>query len=171
METAIISLLCIALVVFGGMTMAQGFITSVDASASGLEEIGQRDEQILRTELTPLEAVLTAPDTLELVIKNTGQTKLSDFASWDIIVQYFDETWTYHVEWLPFNEGSPSPNEWGIDWIRLNGNPEVFEAGILNPGESMKLVIRLAPAAGPGSTNLVVVSTSSGITASMYFVS
>lgn len=171
METAIISLLCIALVVFGGMTMAQGFITSVDASASGLEEIGQRDEEILRTELTPMEATLTSPDTLELVIENTGQTKLSDYESWDIIVQYFDETWTYRVEWLPFASGSPSASEWNVDWIHLNGSPEAYETGILNPGEQLKLVIKLGPAAATGSTNLVVVSTPSGVTASMYFIS
>jgi len=171
METAIISLLCIALVVFGGMTMAQGFITSVDASASGLEEIGQRDEEILRTELTPVEATLTAPDTLELVIENTGQTKLSDYESWDIIVQYYDEAWTYRVEWLPLASGSPSANEWSVDWIRLNGNPEFYETGILNPGEQLKLIIKLGPAAATGSTNLVVVSTPSGVTASMYFIS
>lgn len=169
MDTALVSLLCIALVVFGGMAMAQGFITSVDASATGLEEIGQRDEAILRTELTPVEAIMTANDTLELVIENTGQTKLSDYQSWDIIVQYYDELWTYHVEWLPFTSGVPVSNEWNVDWIRLNGKPEAFESGILNPGEQMKLEIKLDPAAGPGSTNLVVVSTPSGITASTYF--
>ena len=170
METAIISLVCIALVVFGGMTMSQGFITSVDSSANGLEEIGQRDEEILRTELTPVEAVLTSPDTLELIIENTGQTKLSDYASWDVIVQYYDETWTYHVEWLPFISGSPAGNEWDVDWIHLNEKPEFYENGVFNPGERMKLVIKLDPAVGPGSTNLVVVSTPSGVTASMYFL-
>ena len=40
METVLISIICIALVVFGGMTMSQGFMTSVDASTAGLSEIG-----------------------------------------------------------------------------------------------------------------------------------
>ena len=38
MENAIVSLVCIALIVFGGMTMSQGFLTSVDNSSMGLEE-------------------------------------------------------------------------------------------------------------------------------------
>jgi hypothetical protein len=57
METAIVSLICIALVVFGGMTMSQGFMTSVDASATRLEEIGQRNETIMRTELSPVRPI------------------------------------------------------------------------------------------------------------------
>ena len=54
METALVSLICIALVIFGGMTMSRGFITSVDSSTMGLEEVGQRNETILRTELSPV---------------------------------------------------------------------------------------------------------------------
>lgn len=169
METAIISIVCIALVVFGGMTMAQGFITSVDASTSGLEEMSQRDEQILRTELTPRDTTLTGNDTLELIIENTGQTKLSDYELWDIIVQFYDETGTYHVEWLPFTSSSPGGDEWTVSWIRLNGSTEIFEQNILNPGEHIMLTIKLDPAVGPGTTNLVVVSTPSGVTASTYF--
>lgn len=169
MDTAIISLLCIALVVFGGMTMAQGFITSVDASTSGLEEIGQRDEQILRTELTPLDAAMGSNDTLELIVENTGQTKLSDFDQWDIIVQYYDGASAYHIKWLPYADGSPGNGEWGVSWIRVNGSAELFEQGILNPGEQIMLTIKLDPAVGPGTTNLAVVSTPSGITASIYF--
>lgn len=149
--------------------MAQGFITSVDASTSGLEEIGQRDEQILRTELTPLDATMVSNDTVELVVENTGQTKLSNFDQWDIIVQYYDETQTYHIEWLPYTSGSPGNNEWTVSWIRVNGSPELFEQGILNPGEQILLTVKLDPAAGPGTTNLAVVSTPSGITASIYF--
>ena len=44
METAVVSLICIALVVFGGMTMSQGFLTTADSTALGVEEISVRDE-------------------------------------------------------------------------------------------------------------------------------
>ena len=47
METAIVSIICIALVIFGGMTMSQGFLNTVDTSTSGLEEMSQRNEIIM----------------------------------------------------------------------------------------------------------------------------
>jgi hypothetical protein len=127
METAIVSLLCIALVVFGGMTMSQGFMTSVDASTTGLEEIGQRDETIMRTELSSVSASQPAANTLEVTLENSGQTKLADFDKWDVIVQYYDGTGTYYSKWLPYTEGTLGDDEWEVVWIQLDGEAEVFE--------------------------------------------
>lgn len=169
METIIVSLICIALIVFGGMTMAQGFMTSVDASTTGLEEIGQRDETIMRTELTPVSASLPASDTLEVTLKNTGQTKLADFDKWDVIVQYYDGTGAYYTKWLPHAMGTLSNNEWEVLWIRLDGADELFEPNVLNPEESIMIRAQLDPPVGAGTTNMVVVATPGGITASTYF--
>lgn len=169
METAIVSIICIALVVFGGMTMSQGFMTSVDASTTGLEKIGQRDETIMRTELTPVSASQPSANTLEVILENSGQTKLADFDKWDIIVQYYDGTGTYHVEWLPYTEASLDDNEWEVAWIRLDGAAEVFEPNVLNPQEQIMIRAQLNPSAGAGTTNMVILGTPSGVTASTYF--
>ena len=169
METAIVSLLCIALIVFGGMTMSQGFLTSVDASTTGLEEIGQRDETMMRTELSSVSTSLPAADTLEVTLENSGQVKLADFDKWDVIVQYHDGTGTYYTRWLPYTVGTLGDNEWEVAWIQLNGAAEVFEPNVLNPEEQIMIRAQLNPSAGAGTTNMVVVSTHSGITASTYF--
>jgi len=169
METAIVSLICIALVVFGGMTMSQGFLTSVDTTTVGLEEIGQRDETIMRTELSSVSASQPAADTLEVTLENSGQTKLADFDKWDVIVQYYDGTGTYYSKWLPYTEGTLGDNEWELVWIRLNGAAEIFEPNVLNPEEEIMIRAQLNPSAGASTTNMVVVATPSGITASTYF--
>jgi hypothetical protein len=169
METTIVSLICIALVVFGGMTMSQGFITSVDTSTARLEEIGQRNEAIMRTELSSVSTSMPAANTLEVTLANTGQTKLADFDKWDVIVQYHDNTGNYYTRWLPYTEGTLGNNEWEVVWIRLNGGAEVFEPGVLNPKEQIRIRAQLSPAAGAGTTNMVVVSTPNGISASTYF--
>lgn len=169
METAIFSIICIALVVFGGMTMSQGFMTSVDASTMGLEEIGQRDETIMRTELTPLSAEQPSANTVEVTLENSGQTKLADFEKWDIIVQYYDGTGTYHVEWLPYTELTLDNNEWEVAWIHLDGGAEVFEPNVLNPQEQIMIRAQLYPSVGAGTTNMFIVATPSGVTASTYF--
>jgi hypothetical protein len=169
METLIVSLICIALIVFGGMTMSQGFMTSVDASTAGLEEIGNRDETIIRTELTPINTSQPSANTVEIIIENSGQTKLADFDKWDVIFHYYDDGGTYQVVWLPFTEGSLGDNEWEVAWIRLNGQAEVFEPNVLNPGEQMMIRGQLNPPVGTGTTNMAVVATPSGVTASIYF--
>jgi len=169
METAIVSVICIALVLFGGMTMSQGFMTSVDTSTTGLEEIGQRDETIMRTELTPVSASQPSANTLEVILENSGQTRLADFDKWDVIVQYYDGTGTYHVEWLPYTEATLDDNEWEVAWIRLDGAAEVFEPNVLNPQEEIMIRAQLNPSVGAGTTNMVILGTPSGVTASTYF--
>ena len=147
METVIISVMCIALMVFGGMTMSQGFMTSVDTSTMGLSEVSQTTETIMRTELTPISAVISVipgPDPLDIVIENTGQTKIADFDKWDVIVQYYSAGGTYNVSYLSYNGTGtgtwpPPYNQWGVYWIRLNGVSETFEPNVLNPGEQIDI--------------------------------
>jgi hypothetical protein len=172
METAIISIICIALMVFGGMAMSHGFMTSVDASTNGLEEAGQRNEIIMRTELTPVSANATlaaGADPVDIVLENTGQTKMADFDKWDVIIQYFDDSGIYHAVWLPHADDGAGANEWEVVWIRLNGQPEIFENNVLNPGEQILIRAWLDPSIGPSTTNMVVISTPSGVTSSTYF--
>jgi hypothetical protein len=169
METAIVSLICIALVVFGGMTMSQGFLTSVDTSTTGLEEIGQRDETIMRTELSTVNTSQPASNTLEVILENSGQTKIADFNKWDVIVQYYDDTGTYYTKWLPYTEETLDDNKWEVAWIRLDGETEAFEPNVLNSAEQIKIRAQLNPPVGDGTTNMVVVATPNGIPASAYF--
>jgi hypothetical protein len=169
METALVSIICIALIVFGGMTMSQGFMTSVDASTTGLGEMGQRDETIMRTELASVDTSMAGNDTLEITIENSGHTKLADFDKWDVIVQYYDGTGVYNTTWLPYVTGTPGDNEWTVSWIHLDGGAEIFEPNVFNPGEQLKITAQINPAAGAGTTNMAVIATPNGISLSTYF--
>ena len=111
METAIVSLICIALVVFGGMTMSRGFLTSVDSSAVGLEEVTNRGEDIMRTELSTVNTGMLTASRLQVRLENSGQTKLAGFDKWDVIVHYYDTGGTYYVKWLPYIEGTLGDNQ------------------------------------------------------------
>jgi len=169
METAIVSVICIVLIMLGGMTMSQGFLSSVDSSTLGLEEISERDEEIMRTELSTVNAAHPSADIMTVRLENSGQTKLNNFARWDVIVQYFGDGGSYYTKWLPYTEGTLGDNEWKVSWIHLDGETEVFEPNILNPGEEIKIMARLDPSVGEDTTSLVVVSTPNGIPASINF--
>ena len=170
METAIVSLICIVLIVIGGMTLSQGFLTSADTTSVALEELGVRDEEIMRTELSPQTANATEDGYyLYVTLDNRGQTKLADFANWDVIVQYYDDSEVYYTRWLPFNSGAPANNEWTINGIYYNEIPETFEPDIVNPGETVEIRARIFPPVGDNTTNMVVTATPNGIPASIYF--
>ncbi len=173
METAIVSIICIALIVVGGMTMSQGFLSSADSTMVGVEAISGRDGEIMRTELSPLTAdVGPAGRTVEVALRNSGQVKLSSFSKWDIIVEYYSLDGTYHTAWLPYAGGTPGDNEWTVEGIYLsaeNQTAEVFEPGILSPGEEMVIEARLNPPVKKNTTGDVLVSTPNGVPNSISF--
>jgi len=65
-----------------------------------------------------------------------------------------------------------SDNKWIVAAIYTDdtlGQEEVFEPGILNPGEVMLIEMKLAPPPGTGTTNWVIVSSYNGVVASAQF--
>ena len=168
METAIVSIICIALIVFGGMTMGKGFLSSVDTSTMGWEDMGERDETIMRTELSLLSATTFNNGlNVQASLDNSGQTKLASFSKWDVIVQYYDDSGNYYSRWLPYVEGTPGDNEWTVNAIYLNQQAEAFEPNILNPGEEIEVQAKLNPGIGRDTSNLVVISTPNGVATSI----
>lgn len=172
METAFVSLICVALMVIGGMTMSQGFLSSMDSTSSNIETISQRDEEIMRTNILVLEATQPSADVLEVVLRDNGQTKLGSFDRWDMIIHYRDIYNKDCVNWFPYVESAPAYNQWNVSGIYLDADtliPEVFEPGILNPEEEMVMTCRIDPSVLPASVNRVSIATPNGITASKIF--
>ena len=170
METAIISLMCIALIVFGGMTMSQGFLSSVDTAGSGVEEISMRDGEIMRTELAAVNGNnVSWANILRVRLENSGQIKLASFSKWDFIVEYYDGSGTYYTKWLPYTSEELGNDEWQKIGIYVNGNAEVFEPAIFNPGEEMVFGARLSPAIGDDTTANIIISTPNGVNESISF--
>lgn len=164
MATAVVSIICIALIVLGGMTMSQGFLTSADTTAFSAEMISAREGEIMRTDVDTVRAAyLSWGDLLRVTVANSGQTKLANFNKWDAIVNYYDGAGVYHTEWLPYTEGELEDNQWQKARIGLNGPTEYFEPGILNPGEELVILARLNPPPADGTTVAVAIATPNGI--------
>lgn len=99
MATAIVSIMCIVLIVLGGMTMSQGILTSADKAALGVDKISATEGTILRTKVHTLRAThLSWADLLRVTVDNCGQTKLANFDKWDFIVHYYDSSDGYHAK-------------------------------------------------------------------------
>ena len=103
------------------------------------------------TSLAPAGAWLTDDKAVAaLVFRNTGTLHLADFDRWDLMVEYYDaqETPALHTAWLPYTSGVPLNGEWTVEGLYLDAaanQPEVFEPGVLNPGEELLVHARLSP--------------------------
>jgi hypothetical protein len=172
MATAVVSIICIALIVLGGMTMSQGILTSADTTALSVEEISTREGEIMRTEVDAIRAAhLSWADRLRVTVDNSGQTKLASFSKWDFIVNYYDDGGTYYTKWLPYTEETLGDNEWEKARVCLNGQPEFFEPGIINPEEELVILAKLSPLPGDNTTGEITITTPNGIYDSISFSS
>jgi len=166
METAITGLIVITVLLLAMLTLSHSFLSSQDAileSWRGMEErLGER----ARTDVSPLEAkTLPGGGTVEVTLKNEGDTKLADFDRWDVILQYQSGD----VQWYPKGSGA---NTWWVEGIYLDyseGTSEVFDLNILNPEEEIVIQITVSPSVGSPTTNLATIATPNGISASTFF--
>jgi len=173
METVVIAIVCITLLVVGGMTMSQGFIASMDNGAMRFSEAGDRDGDIMRTGISLLTAGQLPSGDFEITVSNSGQVKQANFINWDVIVQYYDASDNYYVKWLPYTSSTPGNDQWTVDGIYEDADSqtaEVFEPNILNPGEEMVIQVKLDPPQGQWTTKYMTVATANGVPASAYLL-
>jgi len=165
METTIVSLVSTAIVVIATVTMVMTSLHSASSIADSWKNMEQRAGEIRRTEISAdLPAAYTGGN-LELMVVNEGQIDLSQFPQWDVIAQR-QSGGTYHIEYT--SNASPGSNQWTMAGIYLlNNSPEIFDAGILNPSEKMKLVINLNPEISENQTVRLRVTTPNGVTAQL----
>ncbi len=172
MSTALVTLVAMALMLTAVMSWTQATFSSLDSGSMYWKEMAHRSAEALRTDIDLTGANTTAPY-VEATIANVGRIALTSFSQWDVLVEYYDGNSTYHIGSLAYTEdAAPSDSEWTVDVIYADdskGQQEVFEPGILNPGEVMDVKLKLTPAPGAGSTNRVTVSSPNGVAASAQF--
>ncbi len=164
MESALISLVSVALVIIATVTMMMSALVSTSTITDSWKQMEQRAEDIRRTEITTVPPENYAGGTIDLMVRNEGQTNLGDFSHWDIIAQY-QAGGIYYIDYT--DNATPGNNEWTVEGLYLSDNtslPELFDFNILNPGETAKLYIKLNPEIGAGTNGKITAVTSNGVT-------
>ena len=167
MENAIPALVIGAILLAASSLMARGSLQAYDQMGSSIKQMEARLGEQARTRLTVTSAGLDgARDTLTVNLRNDGSTRLANFERVDVIVSAFQSASLAQTFWLAYTPGAPSLNTWTVVSI-VN---DVHEPGILNPGETAVLQIELSPV-WPGMTNLVLITSDTGVTTSYPFAS
>lgn len=170
METAILSLICIAVILSGGLMMAQSAMISADQLSADWKAMERRSTDIANTIISATGVVDKGAGGFEVNVKNTGQRVLGNFADWDVVVQYYDAPGNYKITRLTYTTNtSPGNNEWSVNAIHWNGVTEVYEKGLLDPREDLKLQVKPIPPLGNGKTIFIVMGTDRGVTTSIQY--
>jgi|GEM_PF-1647241 hypothetical protein len=168
METAITALLVFGVMILAILGLSDRALSAQAAWTDASVALQQREGERLRTMLSPTNAVVDPTGTvLQVTLKNTGATRLTDFDRWDAIVEYADEV-APHVEWLPYGSDA---NQWSAEIYQdaAASAPEVFDPGLLNPSEDLVVTITLAPSIAAGTTNRFTLVTANGVAAAITF--
>jgi hypothetical protein len=171
MVVAIVTIICVAMIVVGGITLSQGILTTADTSAVSVESISVREGEIMRTALDVTRAEqLTWSDYFRATVKNTGQTKLASYDKWDVILSYVEGGGNMYSRWLPYSASPPGNNQWQKARLGLKGPLEFFEPGILNPDEEMVILAKLDPSMSSNATGDITFTTPNGVYNSRSFI-
>ena len=158
MENLFITIVCIALILLATVSYATSSLDSADLISNSFKNAVARAGEISRTEITATGATTAdGGSEVEVTLKNDGNTAVRNFSRWDVIVRYQGGT----TVWIPYS-ASAVPG-WSDNGTFLNGGADIFEPGILNPAETLRITMRLSPAVADNTTNLAIISTDSGV--------
>ena len=104
MENLAISIVCIALLIIGAVSISMSALNAINsvADALRLEETVAND--IRNSSISCVSSTTIGSGANVIVdIDNTGNTKLSNYGSWDVIVRYQDGG----TQWIPYGVTTP----------------------------------------------------------------
>ena len=162
METALISLVCFAIIILGTLTTIMTSFNAASTVSGSLKEMEEQAADIRRTEISAVPPTNYEGGDIYLTVNNEGQTNLAQFSKWDIIVQY-ENGMTNYINYTTNNP--PGNNEWTVEAIYVGNDPEIWNPNILNPDERVMVIVNIDPDVSTGDRIAITVATPNGVTA------
>ncbi|UCC16746.1 MAG: hypothetical protein JSU58_10340 [Dehalococcoidales bacterium] len=164
METALVSMVCVALIIISSVTMMVSSFTSVSTIVESWQQMEEEADNIRRTDISSIPPENYTGGIIDLFVSNEGETNLISFDEWDVIARYQ----TGGVCYINYTDDPlPGINQWTVADLYLSDNlsiSEIFDPDILNPEESIHLKINLDPEITVGEKGLISISTENGVT-------
>jgi hypothetical protein len=160
MENAIVAIISTALIILSSVIMMMSTLQSTSKIAAAWQAMNTEFNNIRTTSISA-ETDNYYGGPIEIRVINNGQSNLYDFSKWDVIAQYEDGTATY----LAYTEGTVAGlNQWAVAGIDIGlGQFEIFDPGILDPGEYLRMQIKLDPELILGESARITVVTPTGV--------
>lgn len=150
LETVVVAFFVIGMIVIVACTLTAGANHLIKSTYEGYTAFSQTTMDRLHTDIKVNNITFDKNDSyVTLTVVNTGETKLSNFKLWDIIVA--DNSQTFYI----------SNNE---RWVTSIG--DIINPGILDPHESMDMRLSLPESNNFTGSLLIKVITENGIASS-----
>ena len=165
MENAIPSLLIGALLIVASTLIARSGLKSYDEIGNSVKEMQNRMVDQLQSRITISNVTVDGGGGgITLNLANVGQTRVATYERVDLILTYYTSPTVRVTTWLPYDTGAGA-NTWTITSI----SNDVYEPGILNPGETATVHVTLSAPVQAGKTNFVLMDSEAGSIASTNF--
>lgn len=170
MESALATLILITVLLFSVLTLSYSYLESQDLLMVAEQEMQARLADQAQTGLAVVQTQVISPGVkLEMTVRNVGSIKLNDFEKWDVIVESYHMTDTLSQRWLPY-AAAPGNDQWRVAGIyAASFRPEVFNPGILDPGEEMVIQINFLLPVEPERLNRATIGAANGAQTTAFF--
>ena len=166
MDTAAVSLIAFAMVLWATFTAVGGIF---DRNEAGMEAFEATRDQLYRAADTSLEVVDTASSfglgftRVDVTVSNTGSRSFTeaDLAQWDVFLDYVPATGLDRkVSRLDFSD-TLTANTWIVRDIYLDSSTsenELINPGIVDPQEELVMRLQVSPLIKIGTEGRVVIN-------------
>jgi hypothetical protein len=169
MANLIVVFFAVLAILTGAVSLTGAALGSANSAADAWDQKTKRIGDAGRTELTLITADISGSgEDIDISVRNTGQTALTDFSWWDVLIQYYDTAGNKNLNatWLTSTSTSPVSGQWAVQGIYLdaaNATAEVYEPNVFNPGEEMIIRANISPTIPTQTDNQVTIATPNGI--------
>ena len=171
MDTVLIALLVMMVILFGVLTLTSGWLASQRLAAAAWDERQARALERSATALRIVDASAQGGE-ITLTVENEGSSNLADYDQWDLIVHCYTAMGQYRIRRLRHAPAAPMGEWWDVQGIYVDASesrPEVYDPGILNPGEALVIRATLETPLDGEAIHLAVLSTENGVVSSRQF--
>jgi archaellum component FlaG (FlaF/FlaG flagellin family) len=119
MENFAITLVCIALLLIGAVSISMSSLNAMNAVSDALRDGEELARDAANTSILCENSSATdRGETVTMYVQNTGNTSLHDFAAWDLIIRLQDGG----TAWIPYSAATPGWQTGGFFFPGPSGN-------------------------------------------------
>lgn len=164
MENVVSGVVILFILLFAVFTLSADWTQSQLDIAQSYREMQAHLQDRARTDIRIVQQALSA-NGVQITVENSGSQDFAEYAAWDVIVEYFDDTTPpdYRIHWLAYEAPGSGWNVQGLYINAAQALTERYSPGILNPNEQAVLDIVLPQPLGASATLQATIMTEYGI--------
>ena len=139
------------------------FLSTSVSQGESLKVLTHLSSKRLGSALTITSASVVTPGGPDVAVQvdNSGSQSVVRFGELDVILKYTDTDNNAALRYLPYTSGPVGNNQWTIATTGVQ--PDSFNPGMWDPGETLPIDLRVSPAIKAGTAAEVVVGTPWGV--------